>query len=83
MAAVAADAWVDVAPILPSVLSGDDISNLLHHLMSVASKKKSGQWCNTKIYCDSIVASKLMVSKLREPFKDKMNEKASKVVQNG
>ncbi len=81
VAVAAADPWVDVAPILPSVFSGADVSALLHHLQ----KKKSGshQWANAQIFGGSIVASKLMVAKLREPFREKMEEKAAKVIQNG
>jgi hypothetical protein len=41
----AADAWVDVAPVLPSVLSGSDVTTLLLHLQ----KKKLGQWTNAQV----------------------------------
>ncbi len=43
----AADAWVDVMPLLPSVLSNADTSTLLHHLLTSAQKK--GQWSNAQV----------------------------------
>ena len=64
-----------------SVLSNKDTNQLLHHIMNNAQKK--GQWTNAQIYCDTIVASKAMLARLREPFKAKMNEKAAMVVENG
>jgi hypothetical protein len=43
----AADAWVDVMPLLPSVLSNADTNSLLHHLLTLAQKK--GQWSNAQV----------------------------------
>ena len=43
----AADAWVDVMPMLPSVLSNVDTNTFLTHIL-VASQKK-GQWSNAQV----------------------------------
>lgn len=63
------------------MLSNKDTNLLLQHVLTAAQKK--GQWTNAQIYCDTIVASKAMLARLREPFKAKMNEKAALVVENG
>ena len=49
----------------------------------MTASQKKGQWLNAVIYCDTIVASKAMLARLREPFKTKMTEKATQVVENG
>jgi hypothetical protein len=48
VAVSAADAWVDVMPLLPSVLSNADTNSLLHHLLTSAQKK--GQWSNAQVF---------------------------------
>ena len=51
----AADAWVDVMPLLPSVLSNVDTNSLLSHILAAFQKK--GQWSNAQVTFKTFVGN--------------------------
>ncbi|XP_052238485.1 E3 UFM1-protein ligase 1 homolog [Dreissena polymorpha] len=62
--------WVDIKPILPSILSAQDASSLLTGCL----RKHPG----ALVCCDTIVASEKLISQCSKPFPDLMAQKAEK-----
>ena len=79
---LATGSYVEVLPLLPSVLSEKDANLLLQRILSSSSKKRSSSISGI-ILAETVVTCQAFIDKLVEPFKPNVTEKATKVVNNG
>merc|ERR1712223_719149 len=78
---LATGSYVEVLPLLPSILSEKDANLLLQRILSSSSKKRSS--VNGIILAETVVTCQAFIDRLIEPFKVNVTEKATKVVNNG
>ena len=75
--------YVEVLPLLPSVLSNKDANILLQKVVASTSGKKRASSDTGIILAETVVTCQAFLDRLVEPFKAKITEKATKVVNNG
>ena len=75
--ALATGSWVDVAPLLPSVLSNEDARILLE---SALQKKNLGK--NSHIFADTVLVTQPLLDTVQQSFVDLMSERAAKDVES-
>uniref|UniRef100_A0A8C2SQ05 E3 UFM1-protein ligase 1 n=1 Tax=Coturnix japonica TaxID=93934 RepID=A0A8C2SQ05_COTJA len=71
---ISSGSWIDVATLLPSSLSVEDVGILLQQVMRPLNKNSSGL-----VFSDTIVVSEKFLSSCTELFSDMMKQKAEKV----
>jgi hypothetical protein len=81
--ALSSGSYVEVLPLLPSVLSPKDANLLLQKLVASTSGRKRASSVNGIILAETVVTCQAFLDRLVEPFKAKVTEKATKVVNNG
>ncbi|XP_072018738.1 E3 UFM1-protein ligase 1-like [Amphiura filiformis] len=74
--ALASGTWVDILPLLPSILTTADASQILQQFMK--GKGRLG----AKVFCESIVCSEKFLESCRTMFDSLMKSKAEKDVTN-
>ena len=79
---LATGSYVEVLPLLPSILSEQDANLLLQKILSSSTKKRSSN-VNGIILAETVVTCQAFLDRLVEPFKVNVTEKATKVVNNG
>uniref|UniRef100_A0A8C0EB28 E3 UFM1-protein ligase 1 n=1 Tax=Bubo bubo TaxID=30461 RepID=A0A8C0EB28_BUBBB len=72
--AISSGNWIDVATLLPSSLSVEDVGILLQQVMRSLNKNSSGL-----VFSDTIVVSEKFLSSCADLFSDMMQQKAEKV----
>ncbi|KAI1241074.1 hypothetical protein IHE44_0009534 [Lamprotornis superbus] len=75
--AITSGNWIDVATLLPSSLSVDDVGILLQQVMRSLNKSSSGF-----VFSDTIAVSEKFLSSCAELFSDLMQQKAEKEIKN-
>ena len=75
--------YIEVLPLLPSVLSTEDANLLLQKIISKHSAKKRPSSVDGIILAETVVTCQAFLDNLIEPFREKVTEKATKVVNNG
>ncbi|NXH53878.1 UFL1 ligase, partial [Rhabdornis inornatus] len=75
--AISSGNWIDVATLLPSSLSVEDIGILLQQVMRSLNKSSSGL-----VFSDTIAVSEKFLSSCAELFSDLMQQKAEKEMKN-
>ncbi|XP_068016506.1 E3 UFM1-protein ligase 1 isoform X1 [Melanerpes formicivorus] len=75
--AISSGSWIDVATLLPSSLSVEDVGILLQQVMRSLIKNSS-----SLVFSDTIVVSERFVSSCAELFSDRMQQKAEKEMKN-
>ena len=78
---LATGSYVEVLPLLPSILSEKDANLLLQKILSSTKKRSSS--VNGIILAETVVTCQAFLDSLIDPFKAKVTEKATKVVNNG
>ena len=81
--ALATGSFVEVQPLLPSILSQEDCNILLQKIITDHSSKKRVSSANGIILAETVVTCQGFLDRLIEPFKEKITEKATRVVNNG
>lgn len=74
---ISSGSWIDVATLLPSSLSVEDIGILLQQVMRSLNKNSSGL-----VFSDTIVVSEKFISSCTDLFSDMMKQKAEKEMKN-
>uniref|UniRef100_A0A8C2SPY0 E3 UFM1-protein ligase 1 n=1 Tax=Coturnix japonica TaxID=93934 RepID=A0A8C2SPY0_COTJA len=74
---ISSGSWIDVATLLPSSLSVEDVGILLQQVMRPLNKNSSGL-----VFSDTIVVSEKFLSSCTELFSDMMKQKAEKEMKN-
>uniref|UniRef100_A0A8C9KZG3 E3 UFM1-protein ligase 1 n=1 Tax=Serinus canaria TaxID=9135 RepID=A0A8C9KZG3_SERCA len=72
--AISSGSWIDVATLLPSSLSVEDVGILLQQVMRSLNKSSSGL-----VFSDTIAVSEKFLSSCADLFSDLMQQKAEKV----
>ncbi|XP_005484034.2 E3 UFM1-protein ligase 1 [Zonotrichia albicollis] len=75
--AISSGNWIDVATLLPSSLSVEDVGILLQQVMRSLNKSSSGL-----VFNDTIAVSEKFLSSCAELFSDLMQQKAEKEIKN-
>ncbi|XP_014739130.1 PREDICTED: E3 UFM1-protein ligase 1 isoform X2 [Sturnus vulgaris] len=75
--AITSGSWIDVATLLPSSLSVEDVGILLQQVMRSLNKSSSGL-----VFSDTIAVSEKFLSSCAELFSDLMQQKAEKEIKN-
>ncbi|NWR71484.1 UFL1 ligase, partial [Centropus unirufus] len=75
--AISSGNWIDVATLLPSSLSVEDVGILLQQVMRSLNKNSSGL-----VFSDTIVVSEKFLSSCANLFSDMMQQKAEKEMKN-
>ncbi|KAF2979595.1 hypothetical protein EK904_005651 [Melospiza melodia maxima] len=75
--AISSGNWIDVATLLPSSLSVEDVGILLQQVMRSLNKSSSGL-----VFNDTIAVSEKFLSSCAELFSDLMQQKAEKAIKN-
>ncbi|NWR93013.1 UFL1 ligase, partial [Furnarius figulus] len=75
--AISSGNWIDVATLLPSSLSVEDVGILLQQVMRSLNKNSSGL-----VFCDTIAVSEKFLSSCADLFSDMMQQKAEKEMKN-
>ncbi|NXB51625.1 UFL1 ligase, partial [Leucopsar rothschildi] len=75
--AITSGSWIDVATLLPSSLSVEDVGILLQQVMRSLNKSSSGL-----VFGDTIAVSEKFLSSCAELFSDLMQQKAEKEIKN-
>ncbi|NWY74708.1 UFL1 ligase, partial [Erithacus rubecula] len=75
--AISSGSWIDVATLLPSSLSVEDIGILLQQVMRSLNKSTSGL-----VFSDTIAVSEKFLSSCADLFSDLMQQKAEKEIKN-
>ncbi|NXJ75794.1 UFL1 ligase, partial [Trogon melanurus] len=75
--AISSGNWIDVATLLPSSLSVEDVGILLQQVMRSLKKNSSGL-----VFSDTIVVSEKFISSCADLFSDMMQQKAEKDMKN-
>ncbi|NWS56846.1 UFL1 ligase, partial [Chunga burmeisteri] len=75
--AISSGNWIDVATLLPSSLSVEDVGILLQQVMRSLNKSSSGL-----VFSDTIVVSEKFLSSCADLFSDMMQQKAEKEMKN-
>ena len=75
--------YIEVLPLLPSILSKEDTNILLQGIIASKMAKKRSSSNSGIILAETVVTCQAFLDRLVEPFKEKINEKAAKVVNNG
>ena len=78
---LATGSYVEVLPLLPSILSEKDANLLLQKILSSTKKRSSS--VNGIILAETVVTCQSFLDRLIDPFKANVTEKATKVVNNG
>ena len=79
---LATNSYVEILPLLPSILSEKDANLLLQRILATSTKKRSSN-VNGIILAETVVTCQAFLDRLIEPFKANVTEKATKVVNNG
>ncbi|NXJ09428.1 UFL1 ligase, partial [Odontophorus gujanensis] len=74
---ISSGSWIDVATLLPSSLSVEDIGILLQQVMRSLNKSSS-----SLVFSDTIVVSEKFLSSCTDLFSDMMKQKAEKEMKN-
>ncbi|XP_037698632.1 E3 UFM1-protein ligase 1 isoform X2 [Choloepus didactylus] len=75
--AISSGTWVDIAPLLPSSLSAEDVAILLQQVMRAFSKQASAT-----VFSDTVVVSEKFINDCIELFNELMHQKAEKEMKN-
>ncbi|KAJ7406020.1 E3 UFM1-protein ligase 1 [Willisornis vidua] len=75
--AISSGNWIDVATLLPSSLSVEDVGILLQQVMRSLNKNSSGL-----VFSDTIAVSEKFLSSCADLFSDMMQQKAEKEMKN-
>uniref|UniRef100_U3K4W6 E3 UFM1-protein ligase 1 n=1 Tax=Ficedula albicollis TaxID=59894 RepID=U3K4W6_FICAL len=75
--AISSGSWIDVATLLPSSLSVEDVGILLQQVMRSLNKSSSGL-----VFSDTIAVSEKFLSSCADLFSDLMQQKAEKEIKN-
>ncbi|NXQ46215.1 UFL1 ligase, partial [Catharus fuscescens] len=75
--AISSGNWIDVATLLPSSLSVEDVGILLQQVMRSLNKSSSGL-----VFSDTIAVSEKFLSSCADLFSDLMQQKAEKEIKN-
>ncbi|NXD61340.1 UFL1 ligase, partial [Corvus moneduloides] len=75
--AISSGNWIDVATLLPSSLSVEDVGILLQQVMRSLNKSSSGL-----VFSDTIAVSEKFLSTCADLFSDLMQQKAEKEIKN-
>ncbi|XP_077018544.1 E3 UFM1-protein ligase 1 isoform X1 [Tamandua tetradactyla] len=75
--AISSGTWVDIAPLLPSSLSVEDVAILLQQVMRAFSKQPSAV-----VFSDTVVVSEKFINDCTELFSELMHQKAEKEMKN-
>ncbi|NXD34775.1 UFL1 ligase, partial [Copsychus sechellarum] len=75
--AINSGSWIDVATLLPSSLSVEDVGILLQQVMRSLNKSSSGL-----VFSDTIAVSEKFLSSCADLFSDLMQQKAEKEIKN-
>ncbi|NWR03844.1 UFL1 ligase, partial [Paradoxornis webbianus] len=75
--AISSGNWIDVATLLPSSLSEEDVGILLQQVMRSLNKSSSGL-----VFNDTIAVSEKFLSSCADLFSDLMQQKAEKEIKN-
>ncbi|NWR59555.1 UFL1 ligase, partial [Bucorvus abyssinicus] len=75
--AISSGSWIDVATLLPSSLSTEDVGILLQQVMRSLNKNSSGL-----VFSDTIVVSEKFLSSCADLFSGMMQQKAEKEMKN-
>ncbi|KAE8749858.1 hypothetical protein FOCC_FOCC003327 [Frankliniella occidentalis] len=80
--AVSSGTWVDIMPMLPSVLDSNNGEQILTEVLKTV-RTPGGSTPSVKVFNGSVVVTENFLNKLMVPFKDVVQKKAEKCVASG